>query len=94
MLFRELFVILCCCLASDLLTLLPFSGLGPGAQLLVKKITDSSLPNSERMKSAKTPVREMTVQDWSVLLKAFDEWPFAPEVCFAPARFSVEEYSV
>ena len=73
---------------------LPFSGLGPGAQLLVKKITDSNLPDSERMDNVKKPVREMTVQDWSILIKAFDEWPFAPEVCLFLGSSSGKKFSV
>ncbi|KAJ7725843.1 S-adenosyl-L-methionine-dependent methyltransferase [Mycena maculata] len=35
-------------------------------------------PNAQSLLK-KTPVREMTVEDWSLLVKAFDEWPFAPE---------------
>jgi hypothetical protein len=66
-----------------------FSGLGPGAQSLIKKITDSNLPDSERIDNVKKIVREMTIQDWNVLVKAFDEWPFAPEVCHA--QLFVEE---
>lgn len=65
-----------------------FSGLGPGAQSLIKKITDSKLPDSERIDNVKKTVREMTIQDWNVLVKAFDEWPFAPEVC--PAQLFVK----
>lgn len=59
----------------------PFcSVLGPGAQSLLKQLNNSDLPKSERMEDAKKIIREMTVQDWTALVKAFDEWPFAPTV--------------
>lgn len=63
--------------ATPLASAIP--GLGPGAQSLIKKIADPNLPDSERIQNVKTQVRQMTVHDWSVLIKAFDEWPFAPQ---------------
>jgi transcription factor 1 len=53
------------------------SGLAPGATTLLKMVTDPSLP--ERL-DVKKPIRMMTAHDWSILLKAFDDWPFSPEV--------------
>jgi len=46
--------------------------LGPGAQSLVKKIADGGV-------NVDTVVRDLTVNDWSVIVKTFVEWPFAPE---------------
>ncbi|KAK2467873.1 hypothetical protein APHAL10511_000168 [Amanita phalloides] len=51
--------------------------LAPGAQILVDKVTDPSLPLSERVDSRKI-VRRLTVEDWELVVKAFHEWPFAP----------------
>ena len=55
------------------------SSLAPGAGTLIKMVTDPKLPTSQRL-DIKKQVRAMTAQDWSILLKAFDEWPFGPEV--------------
>jgi transcription factor 1 len=47
----------------------------------------------------KKPIKAMTVHDWALLLKAFDEWPFAPEVSppsvftFA-GKWGIDQYSV
>lgn len=54
------------------------SSLAPGAQSLLKPIWDPSLPRDERVDINK-PVREFTLADWTILMRAFDEWPFAPE---------------
>ncbi|KAJ7045493.1 S-adenosyl-L-methionine-dependent methyltransferase [Mycena alexandri] len=58
--------------AKPIKSALPY--LAPGAQMLLKKLADG-----ERQVNPKTPVREMTLQDWSLLVNAFSEWPFAPE---------------
>jgi len=52
--------------------------LAPGAQSLLKTLTDKDLPASERV-DTKKPVRNLTIEDWTLLIKAFDNWPFAPE---------------
>ncbi|KAJ7287554.1 S-adenosyl-L-methionine-dependent methyltransferase [Mycena rebaudengoi] len=54
--------------ATPLKTALSY--LAPNAQSLLKKL-DPEL--------AKRPIREMSVEEWASLIKAFDEWPFAPE---------------
>ncbi|TFK74052.1 S-adenosyl-L-methionine-dependent methyltransferase [Pluteus cervinus] len=54
------------------------SSLAPNGQVLLKKIDDPNLPPEERL-NVKKAIRSMSVQDWSILLKAFDEWPFAPD---------------
>jgi len=54
------------------------SSLAPGAQTLLKVLTDPSLPHEQRVDIDKAS-RDMTVADWALLLRAFDNWPFAPE---------------
>lgn len=59
------------------------SALGPGAlEALEKKITDPTLPPSQRIDTDKLII-DLTINDWAVLLKAFHEWPFAPQVKFS-----------
>lgn len=53
--------------------------LAPGAETLIKVIGNHSLPQAERVDVQK-PIKALTVDDWAILLKAFDDWPFAPEV--------------
>jgi transcription factor 1 len=55
------------------------SHLGPGAESLIKTLTDSSMPPSHRV-DIKKKVRQLTVAEWASVLRAFDDWPFAPEV--------------
>ncbi|KAJ7096344.1 S-adenosyl-L-methionine-dependent methyltransferase [Mycena epipterygia] len=62
--------------ATPIKNALPY--LAPNAQTLLKKIAMPGGAEDHRI-NPKTPVREMTVKDWAVLVKAFDEWPFAPE---------------
>ncbi|KAJ7084366.1 S-adenosyl-L-methionine-dependent methyltransferase [Mycena belliarum] len=62
--------------ATPIKNALPY--LAPNAQSLLKKLTAPDLDANHRI-NPKTPVREMSVQDWSLLVQAFDEWPFAPE---------------
>ncbi|PFH52092.1 hypothetical protein AMATHDRAFT_39801 [Amanita thiersii Skay4041] len=52
--------------------------LAPGAQTLIKMVTDPDLPLSETLNIEKAP-RSLTVEEWKILVKAFHEWPFAPE---------------
>ncbi|TFK53582.1 S-adenosyl-L-methionine-dependent methyltransferase [Heliocybe sulcata] len=55
------------------------ASLAPGANTLIKYLSDeSSLPPKERLDLTKA-INEMTVRDWSLVLKAFERWPFAPE---------------
>ncbi|KAJ7594591.1 S-adenosyl-L-methionine-dependent methyltransferase [Mycena floridula] len=46
------------------------STLGPGAERLEKKLDGVDLEKK---------VLDLTVKDWALIIKAFDEWPFAPE---------------
>jgi hypothetical protein len=66
--------------------------LAPNGQSLLKVLSGPGLDPNARI-DPKTPVREMTVNDWALLVKAFDEWPFAPEVrlsCNAQAHAAHE----
>ena len=67
------------------LTILTYlsSHLCPGSQVLLKDITNPDLPDHERIDVTKI-VRDMTVEEWATFVRAFDRWPFAPEVLFLP----------
>jgi len=52
--------------------------LAPGAQSLLKLLTDPSLPPEERV-DIKKQVRRLDIKDWALILRAFNNWPFAPE---------------
>ncbi|CDO76189.1 hypothetical protein BN946_scf185037.g12 [Trametes cinnabarina] len=54
------------------------NSLAPGATSLLKDLTGSNIPVSQRVKTTKSP-REMTVADWALVLRAFNNWPFKPE---------------
>ncbi|KAJ3546604.1 hypothetical protein NMY22_g1989 [Coprinellus aureogranulatus] len=54
------------------------TGLGPGAQSLLKKLDDPSLPPDQRVDITKAP-RELSLREWKVLVRVFGEWPFRPE---------------
>lgn len=53
--------------------------LAPGAQVLLKSLTDSNLPPHECI-DVRTQVRKLDLKDWALVIRAFDNWPFAPEV--------------
>ncbi|KAF8893372.1 hypothetical protein BD779DRAFT_1505842 [Infundibulicybe gibba] len=78
------------CLSGPTLYLLLPRSLAPGAQTLIKKIADPNLPEAERV-DIKKIVRKMSINDWSLLLKAFDEWPFAPEDLSITDSFAMKE---
>jgi hypothetical protein len=61
-------------LADDTLSLL-----GPGAKNLLPKLTDKTLPLDERVDIKKTP-RSLDIREWALVVRAFKEWPFRPEV--------------
>ncbi len=54
--------------------------LAPGSASLLKVLTDPRLPPEEHVDLSK-PIRKLTVADWSLIARAFNEWPFAPDVC-------------
>ena len=53
--------------------------LAPGAQSLLKPLTDPILPAQERV-DVKKLIRKLDIKDWALILRAFGDWPFAPEV--------------
>ena len=58
---------------------LAFSLLGPGAKNILPKLTDKNLPVEERVDIKKTP-RSLDISEWGLVVRAFKEWPFRPEV--------------
>ena len=58
------------------------NGLAPGAEVLLGMLTDKKLPLEQHV-DIRTRVNELTTSDWVLIARAFDAWPFAPEVrCF------------
>ena len=49
------------------------SSVAPGAAALLDK-------EGTRFIDPKKPVRALTVEEWTAILHAFNEWPFAPKV--------------
>lgn len=56
------------------------SSLSPGAEVLLKTLTDKSLPPEQRV-DVRLTVKQLNVSDWALIVRAFDAWPFAPTVC-------------
>jgi transcription factor 1 len=56
------------------------SSLAPGAEVLLKTLTDKSLP-PEQCVDIRLAVKQLTISDWALIVRAFDAWPFAPAVC-------------
>lgn len=54
--------------------------LAPGADVLLKTLTDKSLPPEQRV-DIRLQSKELTISDWALIVRAFDAWPFAPSVC-------------
>ncbi|KAI0046065.1 S-adenosyl-L-methionine-dependent methyltransferase [Auriscalpium vulgare] len=54
------------------------SSLAPGADTLLKTITNPELPQEQRV-DIRTKVKKLTVSDWALIARAFDDWAFAPE---------------
>ncbi|KAI9461235.1 S-adenosyl-L-methionine-dependent methyltransferase [Lactarius psammicola] len=55
------------------------TSLAPGAEVLLDRLTDKRLPLEQRV-DIRLSVRQLTVSDWVLIARAFDAWPFAPEV--------------
>lgn len=58
------------------------SSLAPGAEVLLKSLTDKTLPPEQRV-DVRLTTRQLTVSDWALIARAFDAWPFAPDVCLS-----------
>lgn len=56
------------------------NSLAPGAEVLLKTLTDKSLP-PEQLVDIRLKVKQLNISDWALIARAFDAWPFAPEVC-------------
>ncbi|KAL1942687.1 hypothetical protein VTO73DRAFT_4927 [Trametes versicolor] len=54
------------------------NSLAPGATSLIKDLTDARVPLEQRVNPTKSP-RDLTIADWTLLLRAFNNWPFRPE---------------
>ncbi|KAI0769349.1 S-adenosyl-L-methionine-dependent methyltransferase [Trametes elegans] len=54
------------------------NSLAPGASSLLKDLRDPRLPTREQVKLSKSP-KELTLADWALILRAYDNWPFKPE---------------
>jgi transcription factor 1 len=58
------------------------SSLAPGAEVLLKTLTDKELPPEQRV-DVRLTAKQLTISDWALIARAFDAWPFAPEVCMS-----------
>ena len=47
--------------------------------MLLDKLTDKRLPLEQRV-DIRLEVKHLTLSDWVLIARAFDAWPFAPEV--------------
>jgi len=56
------------------------NSLAPGAEVLLDSLTDKDLPLKQRV-DVRTKVKHLTISDWALIARAFDAWPFAPDVC-------------
>ncbi|KAI0330161.1 S-adenosyl-L-methionine-dependent methyltransferase [Cubamyces sp. BRFM 1775] len=54
------------------------NSLAPGATSLLKDLTDPRLPSDQRVNVTK-PCRDLTLADWALVMRAFENWPFKPE---------------
>lgn len=65
------------------------SSLAAGASVLLKPLTSEDVPPNERVDVTKR-VKDLTVEDWALIIRAFGNWPFAPnaDVCiFSSLQF-------
>lgn len=53
--------------------------LGPGAKNILPKLSGKDVPANERVDIKKTP-RSLDMREWALVVRAFKEWPFRPEV--------------
>ncbi|KAI0812800.1 S-adenosyl-L-methionine-dependent methyltransferase [Irpex lacteus] len=66
------------------------STLGPGAETLLKVLTDKSLPPEQQV-DIMTQVRKLNVSDWALIIRAFHNWPFAPETLSLHEAFTSQD---
>ncbi|KAF8160620.1 S-adenosyl-L-methionine-dependent methyltransferase [Crassisporium funariophilum] len=53
--------------------------LGPGAKNMLPRLTDPKLPAEERL-DIKKNARSLDIREWALVVRAFKEWPFRPQV--------------
>lgn len=56
------------------------SSLAPGASNLIRYLSGPDVPSEDAVDPRKL-ISDLTVQDWTNIVKAFNRWPFAPKVC-------------
>jgi transcription factor 1 len=56
------------------------TSLAPGAEVLLQNLTDKKLPPEQRV-DVRLTAKQLTISDWALIARAFDAWPFAPDVC-------------
>ncbi|KAI9509165.1 S-adenosyl-L-methionine-dependent methyltransferase [Russula earlei] len=54
------------------------SSLAPGAEVLLDRLTDKTLPPEQRV-DVRLSVKQLNISDWALIARAFDAWPFAPD---------------
>ncbi|KIJ49434.1 hypothetical protein M422DRAFT_246523 [Sphaerobolus stellatus SS14] len=69
---RHLFVLK----TTELRKALP--SMAPGAKALIPYLSGPDVPIEDQV-DITTPIRNLTIQDWENIVKAFDRWPFAPK---------------
>jgi transcription factor 1 len=56
------------------------SNLAPGAEDLLQRIEAMQGLDEKQRVNVGHQIRHLTVDEWATVCRAFDEWPFAPEV--------------
>ncbi len=59
--------------------------LAPGALTLLTMLVNDIIPGGKKL-DPNTEIRHLSVEEWALIVQAFDEWPFAPEVS---SRFAI-----
>lgn len=59
------------------------SSLAPGATNLIKPISSVKNPPDQRVDPNKL-IKKLSLKEWTVIVRAFDNWPFAPDVRTLP----------
>ncbi|GAB1523583.1 hypothetical protein RhiTH_006733 [Rhizoctonia solani] len=55
--------------------------LGPGAAILLSKLTGPEVPESQKV-NTKQPINAMSLRDFARVVEEFHKWPFAPDILF------------
>lgn len=55
--------------------------MAPGANNMMQFLEGYDVSPDDRV-DTKTSVNELTVEHWARIVRAFDKWPFAPDVSF------------